>query len=125
MKFKIIALLLVLLPLCISCGSNKKENQNESDVKFKTLVLYYSQTGATKNVAELLKADLGADIDSIIPVESYGNDYEATIQRWQKEKEDSVKVAIKQLYKYKQLRHNLSWIPYLGWNFCFSGCNMA
>lgn len=101
MKFKLTALILALLPLFVSCGGNKNENQNqnqnESEATSKTLVLYYSQTGATKTVAELLKADLGADIDSIVPKDSYGTDYEATIQRWQKEKNDNVKVAIKQL----------------------------
>ena len=51
----------------------------------KTLVLYYSQTGTTKVVAEALKAQLGADIDEIVPINSYGEDFGATIARGQKE----------------------------------------
>ena len=51
----------------------------------KTLILYYSQTGTTKAVAEALQAQLGADIEEIVPVNSYGEDFGATIARGQKE----------------------------------------
>ena len=51
----------------------------------KTLVLYYSQTGTTKAVADALQAQLGADAEEIVAVESYGTDFGATIARGQKE----------------------------------------
>lgn len=96
---KIISLsFMALLLLSLSCTGNKKaEGQNEPE-KTKTLVLYYSQTGTTKTVADEIQRQLGADIDSIVPVESYGYDYDATIERWRKEREDSIKVAIKPLH---------------------------
>lgn len=91
------ALISVLAIMMINCAGNKKaEEQNEPE-KTKTLVLYYSQTGTTKQVADEIQKQLGADMDSIVPVESYGYDYEATIERWRNEKEDSVKVALKPL----------------------------
>lgn len=94
MKIKSLSLIALLL-LSLSCTGNKKaEEQNEPE-KTKTLVLYYSQTGTTKVVADEIQRQLGADIDSIVPVESYGYDYNATIERWRKEREDSVKVTIK------------------------------
>lgn len=63
----------------------------------KTLVLYYSQTGATKAVAEELQSRLGADIACIEAVEPYDADYAATVARWRQEREAGVKVAIQPL----------------------------
>ena len=51
----------------------------------KTLVLYYSQTGTTQIVAEELQGRLGADIEEILPTVPYETDFQATIQRGQKE----------------------------------------
>ena len=78
-----------------ACKSNKIE-QTESQ-EGKSLVLYYSQTGATKAVAEELQKQLGCDIDSIVAVNPYDGDYGQTIARWMQEKKDSVKVEIKPL----------------------------
>ena len=47
----------------------------------KALVLYYSQTGTTKTVAEELQKQLGADIERIEAVKPYSGDFQATIQR--------------------------------------------
>lgn len=96
MKRNILALGIILAGLTVSCGNNKAGEQTEPENP-KTLVLYYSQTGTTRQVADEIRKQLGADIDSIVAVESYGYDYDATIQRWQKEREDSVKVAIRPL----------------------------
>lgn len=88
---------LFLICLLGSCGGNKQKTSKEEAAKPKTLVLYYSQTGTTRQVAEEIQRQLGADIDSIVPEVAYGYDYDATIQRWKHESEDSVKVAIKPL----------------------------
>lgn len=97
MKGKVLALIAVSSAIITGCGGHKSSGDQNESVKTKTLVLYYSQTGTTKTVADEIQRQLGADIDSIVPVESYGYDYDATIERWRKEKEDSVKVAIKPL----------------------------
>ena len=47
----------------------------------KMLILYYSQNGNTKAVAEELQAKLGADIEAIVPVIPYDGDFQATIER--------------------------------------------
>ncbi|MBD5356772.1 MAG: hypothetical protein HDR88_07190 [Bacteroides sp.] len=60
-------------------------------------MVYYSQTGATKSVAEEFQKLLKCDITAIEAVNPYDGDYDATIQRWRKELEDSVKVEIKPL----------------------------
>ena len=65
----------------------------------KNLVLYYSQNGTTQVVAEELQKQLGADIDSIVAVEPYSGDFQATIQRGNKERESGQWPAIKPLKK--------------------------
>ncbi len=65
--------------------------------KTKTLVLYYSQTGATKTLAEELQQQLGADIAGIEAVDPYDTDYAATVARWKQEREAGAQVAIQPL----------------------------
>ena len=70
-------LIFAALLAAVACGQKKAES--------KALVLYYSQTGTTKAVAEALQQQLGADIEEIVAVNSYGEDFGATIARGQKE----------------------------------------
>lgn len=63
----------------------------------KTLVLYYSQGGTTKAVAQELQQQLGADIESIEAVEPYAGDFQATIQRSGRERESGELPALKPL----------------------------
>lgn len=87
MKYRlIVAVVLTAAALC-GCSTSAK----------KTLVLYYSQTGATKAVAEELQSQLGADIACIEAVEPYDADYAATVARWRQESEEGIKAAIQPL----------------------------
>lgn len=96
---------LYLLPimaagLLCGCGSKSAANtegNNSVTANDSTLIVYYSQTGATKAVAEEIQKHLGCEIIPIEAVNPYDGDYDATIQRWRKELEDSVKVEIKPL----------------------------
>ena len=63
----------------------------------KTLILYYSQTGTTKTVAEELKQQLGADIEAIEAVEANDGNFQETIQRCQREMQESKTPALKPL----------------------------
>ena len=65
----------------------------------KTLVLFYSENGTTKTVAEELQKQLGADIEAVEAVEPYTGDFGATIQRGNKERESGNWPAIKPLQK--------------------------
>ena len=65
----------------------------------KQLVLYFSETGSTKAVAEELQKQLGADIEAIECVEPYSGDFQATIQRAGREREKGETPALKPLKK--------------------------
>ena len=69
--------------LLACCTSNNNDSSNEPSSK--SLILYYSQTGATQQVAELLKNKVNADIESIQLVNPYDGDFQQTIARCQQE----------------------------------------
>ncbi len=64
-----------------SCGSQSQDSP-------KSLVLYYSQTGVTFAVADELSQQLGADVARIEAVVPYDGDFQETIERCQKEREE-------------------------------------
>lgn len=74
-----------------ACGSKKAEPavQEETPAQ-KALVLYYSQSGTTKKVAECIQQKMNADIELIQVKEAYDGDYQQTISRVQQEKADNV-----------------------------------
>lgn len=65
----------------------------------KTLVLYYSETGTTKTVAQELQKQLGADIEEIEAVVPYTGNFQETIQRGQREMQSGEMPALKPLKK--------------------------
>lgn len=74
----------------VSCGSKKQEAP-----KKKVLVIYYSQAGSTRTVAQELAAKLGADVEEIVPVTPYEGDFQTTIARWQQEREQDILPELK------------------------------
>ena len=65
----------------------------------KKLVLFYSENGTTKAVAEEIQKQTGADIEDVEAVEAYTGDFQATIQRGNKERESGQWPAIKAIKK--------------------------
>ena len=93
---KAIRLLMALMSVVVagvSCGQQKKEAS-----KPKILVVYYSQTSNTKTVAHEIAHRLGADIKEIQAAQPYDGDFQATISRCMKDRQDGVKPEIKALY---------------------------
>lgn len=84
---KSLAILLAATGL-VACTSQKKADEPQTENK--TLVLYYSQTGSTKAVAEELQLQLGADIEAIEPEVAYTEDFAGTIARGQREMAEGV-----------------------------------
>ena len=75
------------LVAAVACGPKKEAP--------KVLVLYYSQTGNTKVVAEEIATRLGADIEAIEAMNPYDGDFQATIERCQQEREKGLIPEIK------------------------------
>ena len=78
---------------CTGCSSNKSTEVERT----KSLILYYSQTGTTKTVAEELLKVLDADIEQIEAENPYSGTYEETIARCKQEMESGSLPAMKPL----------------------------
>ena len=63
----------------------------------KMLVLYYSETGTTKTVAEELQKQLGADMETIEAVKPYSGNFQETMQRGQREMQSGETPELKPL----------------------------
>ena len=99
MKKKLFMMMLACLGLA-ACGSQKTTEEKEVDEdapEQKILVLYYSQTGTTKAVAEEIQKQLGADIEEVVCEVPYEGTFEQTIQRCQEEMADNEVPAVKPL----------------------------
>lgn len=93
--YKKITLALAAVAVLVACGAKKQsDKQQDMSGSSKYLVLYYSQTGTTKAVAEELQKMLGTDIDSIMPEEPYAGSYDQTIERSRQERENGVTPAL-------------------------------
>lgn len=97
------------------CSSSSKKTEPETP---KTLVLYYSQTGTTKAVAEELQKRLGADIEQIEIESPYSGTYDETIARCQKEMESGELPVLKPLKSYISQYDTI----YLGYPVWFGTC---
>lgn len=51
----------------------------------KILVVYYSHSGNTRKVAELIAAKTGGDLQEIVPVAAYPDSYNAVVEQAKKE----------------------------------------
>ncbi len=60
----------------------------------KELVVYFSWSGNTENVANSIAAQTGADIFKIVPAEPYTNDYDELLDIATKEKQDGARPEI-------------------------------
>lgn len=69
--------------LCLLACSSQKKEANVPEKK--VLVIYYSQVGSTKIVAEEISKQLNADIEAIEVKNPYDGDFQQTIEQCQKE----------------------------------------
>jgi len=80
----------------------------------KMLVLYYSETGTTKAVAQEIQKQTGADIEAIETVEPYSGDFQKTMQRGQREMQSGQWPALKPLAK-KVADYDIVFLGYPIW----------
>ncbi|MBR4265491.1 MAG: hypothetical protein IKQ46_05465 [Bacteroidales bacterium] len=97
------------------CGSQQAGNKSNEPYKSKSIVVYYSQTGATAKVADIFSQKLGIEKDSIVCEEPYNGDFNQTIERCQKDLQEGKVPAI------KALAHNIAEFDtiYLGYPVWF------
>ena len=98
-NLKMMLVLATVTLAAVSCGP-KKETKNEETTKEETpkvLVLYYTQTSNTKAVAQEIATRLGADMEEIVAVNPYDGDFQATIERCMKEREEGTVTEIQPL----------------------------
>ena len=84
---KKILFMIALALTMVSCSQNKEDS--------KSLVIYYSQTGATKQVAHEIAQLLNADTLRIDVTQPYDGTYDETIARCLKEKEANIVPELK------------------------------
>lgn len=60
----------------------------------KALVAYFSRTGHTRALAEVIRKETGADIFEIRPAEPYPEDYQGTVARFQRERARHIRPAL-------------------------------
>lgn len=68
-----------------------QEANNKSESSGKTLVVYFSYSGNTKQVAENIQQKLGADIFEIKTVKEYSSDYNTVVDEAQEELNDNAR----------------------------------
>lgn len=94
-KYLFVLVAMLVIVSVVACSSKKKSDAQESKPEPKYLILYYSQTGVTKAVAEEIQKKTGADIESIELEEPYDGDYKQTVERGLKEMESGVTPKVK------------------------------
>lgn len=80
-KLLMVLATITMMLTAMSCGHKKDA---------KVLVLYYSQTSNTEQVAQTIASRLNADIETIVPVNPYDGDFRATIERCMQEREQGI-----------------------------------
>lgn len=110
----LIMLSLCLICLCSACADNpsnqtptSKPSQEVSIIPSETeskvpdmadtnkiLIAYFSRTGNTRVLAEEIAEQIGAEVFEIIPAEPYPDDYDATVERFRKERAENARPAI-------------------------------
>ncbi len=88
---------LAILPFCSSIPAIGAEAvKAQADIaKKKPLVVYYSESGNTKKVAEMIHNKVGGDIIRIETVAPYPDDYDTLVQQAKKEQAQNTRPEIK------------------------------
>ena len=76
-------------------SDNKESGWQARIAGSNTLVVYFSHTGNTKFIADIIQKELNCDEFRIIPEDPYPNDYNACVERAKKEKSEQARPSIK------------------------------
>ena len=87
--FTILTLLLLLFAGCSGAGIADAPASSA-----KILIAYFSHTGNTENMANLIHASIGGDLFEIVTVDPYPEDYDACVAQARQEKADGYRPAL-------------------------------
>lgn len=81
-----------------SDSTEEANNQNDSSIPTETgaksLVVYFSWSGNTENVAKSIQSQTDADIFEIVPATPYSDDYDTVVDLAQEEQKNNARPAI-------------------------------
>ena len=81
-----------------SISADKSDNQNDSSTPAvtgsKSLVIYFSWSGNTENVAKSIQSQTDSDIFEIVPATPYSDDYDTVVDLAQEEQRSKARPAI-------------------------------
>lgn len=91
-------ILMSALAALTACNSKPQgETNGVATESTKSLIIYYSQSGATQQVAQLIQQKTGADIEAIVCEQPYDGDFQQTIERVQQDMSQSIVPDIQEL----------------------------
>lgn len=97
-----IFIVLALIFTCTACQSKKetakKENKTQIDLKeanSKSLVVYFSWSGNTQNIAKEIQKQTNSDIFEIVPEVAYSDDYDTVVDLAKEEQKEKARPQIK------------------------------
>lgn len=75
-------------------SNNQNDSSAQTDAGSKSLVVYFSWSGNTENVAKSIQTQTDADIFEIVPATPYSDDYDTVVDLAQEEQRNNVRPAI-------------------------------
>ena len=124
--FSILMILTLLFSLaaCSNNGANEEsssptqQSSNQSSISTETaaksLVVYFSWSGNTENVAKSIQHQTDSDIWEIIPVTPYSDDYDTVVDLAQKEQSTDARPAISGSIENIE-QYNVIYVGYPNW----------
>lgn len=86
------------------------EDMNKKDI----LIAYFSRSGNTKNMAEKIAERTGGELFEIIPAEPYSENYNRTVERFRREREEEARPPLA-LHVNNMEQYNTVFVGYPNW----------
>ena len=101
-----------------SISADKSDNQNDSSTPAvtgsKSLVIYFSWSGNTENVAKSIQSQTDSDIFEIVPATPYSDDYDTVVDLAQEEQRSKARPAISGTIK-NIADYDVSYVGFPNW----------